>query len=112
MYINEKNIANKLDFNLSSVEEIGRHLGLRLKQQRIAKRWTQLELAERSGLDVGTIKNLENKGQCALLNLIKITVALDRVNDLSDLFQLKISSIAEMEQLEKIRQKKMRRRAR
>lgn len=106
------NIDNKLDFKLSNVEEIGLELGLRLRRQRLSKRWTQQELAGRAGLDVGTIKNLENKGQCALFTLIRITMALDCVSDLACLFQLKINSIAEMEKGEILRDSRVRRRAR
>lgn len=105
-------IGNKLDFKLSTPEEIGHELGHRLKHQRISKRWTQQELADRTGLDVGTVKNLENKGQCALLTLIRIAIALDCINDLTNLFQLKISSIAEMEKAEILRKSKIQKRVR
>lgn len=105
-------IANKLDFKLSSAEEIGHELGLRLRQQRMSKRWTQHELADRAGVDVGTIKNLESKGQCALLTLLRIVIALDCVNDLASVFQLKMSSIAEMEKNEILLKSRIRQRAR
>jgi transcriptional regulator with XRE-family HTH domain len=105
-------IANKIDFKLSTPEEIGLELGYRLKQQRLSKNWTQQELADRTGLDVGTIKNLENKGQCALLTLIRIVTTLDCLSDLSNLFQLKMTSIADMEKIEKLRKAKVQKRAR
>lgn len=106
------NVANKLDFKLSTPEEVGLELGYRLRQQRMSKHWTQQELADRTGLDVGTIKNLENKGQCALLTLIRIAMALDCISDLTNLFQLKISSIAEMEKVENLRKAKIQKRVR
>ncbi|OFZ49037.1 MAG: hypothetical protein A2381_15640 [Bdellovibrionales bacterium RIFOXYB1_FULL_37_110] len=106
------NIVNKLDFKLSTPEEIGHELGYRLKQQRINKRLTQQELADRTGLDVGTIKNLENKGQCTLLTLIKIAIVLDCISDLTNLFQLKINSIAEMEKAQNLRKSKIKKRVR
>ncbi|GEM_PF-1935936 len=112
MYAIKQSIANKIDFKLASAEEIGLEIGLRLRQQRLLRHWTQQELADRSGLDVGTIKNLETKGQCALLTLIRITMALDCVNELSNLFQLKIKSISEMEQTERLNKSLLRRRAR
>ena len=105
-------IGNKLDFKLSTPEEIGLELGYRLRQQRMSKHWTQQELADRTGLDVGTIKNLENKGQCALLTLIRIAMALDCISDLTNLFQLKISSIADMEKIENLRKSKIQKRVR
>lgn len=106
------NIGNKLDFKLSTPDEIGLELGYRLRQQRMSKHWTQQELADRTGLDVGTIKNLENKGQCALLTLIRIAMALDCISDLANLFQLKISSIAEMEKVENLRKSRIPKRVR
>ena len=75
-------------------------------------RWTQQVLADRTGLDVGTIKNLENKGQCALLTLIRIAISLDCVSDFSNLFQIKVQSIAELEKIERLRKSKFRQRAR
>ncbi len=106
------NIGIKVDFKLSTPEEIGQEIGFRLKQQRMSKRWTQQELADRTGLDVGTIKNLENKGQCTLLTLIRIAMVLDCVSDLTKVFQLKISSIAEMEKNEILRNSKIQKRVR
>ncbi len=105
-------IGNKLDFKLSTPEEIGLELGYRLRQQRKSKHWAQQELADRTGLDVGTIKNFENKGQCALLTLIRIAMALDCINDLTNLFQLNISSIADMEKVENLRKSKNQKRVR
>lgn len=106
------NIGNKLDFKLATADEIGHELGLRLKLQRIHRQWTQQELADRVGFDVGTIKNLENKGQCTLLTFIRMTMALDCVDDLASLFQLKINSIAQLEKSEKLTHLKMRQRVR
>jgi transcriptional regulator with XRE-family HTH domain len=106
------NKDNKLDFNLSTPEEIGLEVGNRLRLQRINKHWTQRELADRTGLDVGTIKNLENKGQCTLLTLIKIATAINCINDLSKIFLLQINSIAEMEKIENLQKSKIKKRVR
>jgi transcriptional regulator with XRE-family HTH domain len=101
-----------LDFNLSTAQEICQELGHRLKTQRLAKNIKQQELADRSGISVGTVKNLESKGQASLESWIRVIMALDLIADLEPLFSLKFHSISEMEKLEKLRAKKTPRRAR
>jgi transcriptional regulator with XRE-family HTH domain len=85
---------------------------MRLQRLRKNQGWTQQELADRAGLDVGTIKNLEKKGQCSLLTLIRVSTALDCVNDFSTLFQLKIKSIAALEKNENSKPQRIRQRGR
>jgi transcriptional regulator with XRE-family HTH domain len=87
-------------------------LGQRLKTQRLAKNVKQQELAEQAGISVGTVKNLESKGQASLENWIRIIIALDLTQDLEALFTLKIRSISEMEKMEKLKSNKISRRAR
>ncbi len=101
-----------MHFILSSSREICYELGQRLKAQRLAKNIKQQELAERVGISVGTIKNLESKGQASLEIWIRIIMALDLTQDLESLFTLKIDSISEMEKIEKYKSKKIPRRAR
>ena len=109
---NSKIIAKILDFKLSTHNEICRELGLRLRTQRLMKNIKQQDLADRAGIAVGTIKNLESKGQSSLETLVRIVGALDLIHDLEPLFTLKIRSIAQMEKLEKLNSKKIPRRAR
>lgn len=98
---------NILDFKLSTTQEICQTLGQRLKQQRLLKRLKQQELAARAGVSLGTIKNLEAKGQSSLETLIRIVAALDLVSEMEKLFTLKLQSIAQMEKIEKLfRQKR------
>lgn len=103
---------NILDFNLSSREEICLELGRRLKVQRLSKKLKQQDLAEMAGVSVGTIKNLESKGQSSLDSLVRITTALDLIQELSFLFQIKIQSIAQMEELDHLLSPKIPRRVR
>lgn len=62
--------------------------------------WSQ-ELAQRAGLSVGTIKNMEGKGQASLESFVQVVAALGLVEDLGELFRIKMVSIAAMEQAEK-----------
>lgn len=101
-----------LDFKLSTPREICTELGQRLKKQRLSQNIKQEELAGRAGVSVGTVKNLEGKGQSSLSSLVRIVVALDLVQELGSLFELKVQTIADLERLEKFRSKKVPRRAR
>jgi transcriptional regulator with XRE-family HTH domain len=65
---------------------LAREVGQRLKRLRLAKGWTQEELAERSGVAVSTLKLLEAKGSGSFQRLIKVAVALGADADLRGLF--------------------------
>lgn len=65
---------------------LARNLGLRLRTLRLAKDWTQTELAERAGVAVSTLKLLEAKGQGSFQRLIRIAVALGVDGEIRDLF--------------------------
>lgn len=101
-----------MNFKLSTQREICLELGKRLKHQRLLKNLKQLELAKRAGVAVGTVKNLESKGQCSLETLVRLVTALGLTDDLENLFLPKIVSIAQMEEFEKLNSPKIRRRAR
>ena len=100
--MSKKNIlkAKILDFKLASQKEISLELGRRLKVHRILKKIKQGDLAKMAGVSVGTIKNLESKGQTSLESLLKVARALDLIQDLSNLFELKIRSISQMEKID------------
>lgn len=91
-----------LDFGFANEQEIRLELGKRLQTQRLAQRLSQVELAMRAGLGVSTLKLLENKGRCTLENFIRTSLALGLADEMQSLFILKIRSIAQMEQAEKI----------
>lgn len=65
---------------------LARDVGHRLRDIRLAKGWTQDDLAERSGVALSTLKLLEAKGQGSFQRLIRVAVALDVDGDLRDLF--------------------------
>jgi len=109
--------SNKIDINyipfqLALPSEICRELSSRLRRQRLLKNIRQQELAKRSGLSVGTIKNIETKAQVSLENFIRILCALGLAGDLENLFKIEAQSIADLEKIEKMKNKKIRKRAR
>ena len=61
-------------------------IGQRLRAFRLAKGWTQEELAERSGVALSTLKLFESKGQGSFQRLIRIAVALNLDGELRNLF--------------------------
>jgi transcriptional regulator with XRE-family HTH domain len=65
---------------------LAKGIGDRLRALRIAKGWTQEELAERSGVAISTLKLLEARGQGSLQRLIRIAVALGVDGELRELF--------------------------
>ena len=112
--MNKKTIIkdNNLAFILMSPQEMCFELAKRLRLSRVAQKVKQEELAQRSGVSLGTIKNLETKGQCTLLNLMKVVLALGLQKELENLFIQKIHSIAEMEKWETFKLHKTQKRVR
>ncbi|MGC4013529.1 MAG: helix-turn-helix transcriptional regulator [Luteolibacter sp.] len=51
-------------------------MGERLRDHRMARGWTQAELAERSGVALSTLKLLEARGHGSLQRLARVAVAL------------------------------------
>lgn len=87
-----------LDFGFAAYSEVCAEIGRRLKRQRLAQGLTQEQLAARASVSRGTVRNLESKGQASLESLIRIVMALGLVDELARLFELKVTSIQQMEQ--------------
>ncbi|MEG2804742.1 helix-turn-helix transcriptional regulator [Stenotrophomonas sp.] len=82
-----------MKFSLASPKEIATELAERIRLARIARRMTQPELAERVGVSVGTIRNLERTGDCAFSTIIKVAQALTLEDGLENLFAPGVTSI-------------------
>lgn len=89
-----------MTFSLSTFTEILHVLGMRLREQRLARSLTQRELASMAGLSLGALRKLEADGQCSLETLVRVVQALGLLEELDDLFVLKRQSIAQMEQVD------------
>ncbi|MEP2774741.1 MAG: helix-turn-helix transcriptional regulator [Luteolibacter sp.] len=63
-----------------------RGIGERIRDHRLARGWTQAELAERSGVSLSTLKLMEREGKGSLQRLAKIAVILDLDGELRNLF--------------------------
>jgi transcriptional regulator with XRE-family HTH domain len=73
-------------FNQRNPVTLARAIGARMRTARLAKGWTQQELAERSGVALSTLKLLEAKGLGSFQRLVRIAVILDLDGGLRDLF--------------------------
>ena len=65
---------------------IARDIGHRMRKFRLAKGWTQEELADRAEIALSTLKLLESKGQISFLRLVRVAVILDVDGELRELF--------------------------
>ncbi|MEA9389422.1 helix-turn-helix transcriptional regulator [Acerihabitans sp. TG2] len=71
-----------MKFNTMSDSEIIADLCCRIKDARIEQRLSQIDLAERSGLGIATIKRAEMGGSVTLSTLICILRGLNRLHQL------------------------------
>lgn len=93
-------LAIMVSIVLMSPQEISAEIGSRLKSRRLSLRMTQAELADRTGLSVGSVKNLEAKtATCTLDIVVRASLALGLVEHFEPLFVVRPKSIAQMEQI-------------
>ena len=71
---------------LRTPTEIGRALGERARELRLARNWRLATLAERAGVGLATVQRFETTGRITLENLLKLADALGRLHELDGLF--------------------------
>lgn len=69
--------------------EIAKELAKRHKSLRKQLKLSQSEIAERSGVSLGSLKRFENTGQISLESLLKLAHLLNRLEDFKTVFQSK-----------------------
>ena len=80
---------NNQFLNQKTPNEIAKNLVKKIKQQRKKLRISQENLAQKSGVSLGSIKRFETKYEISLQSFIKIAIALDLDNDFENLFTQK-----------------------
>ena len=80
---------NNKFLNQKTPNEIVRNLAEKIKQQRKKLKVSQQELAQKSGVSLGSIKRFETKYEISLQSFIKIAIALDLDGDFEKLFSTK-----------------------
>ncbi len=84
-------------FKHKTPNEIAQNLASKIKCCRKKMKISQQELAQKSGVSLGSIKRFESKYEISLVALIKIAVALNLDTDFDSLFNQKIyNSIEEV----------------
>lgn len=71
---------------LKTSEELLKELGRAIRDRRIARGMSQLEISERSGVPLRTWKRLEGQGEGSLRHLIQAAIALRCEDNLTSLF--------------------------
>ncbi len=80
---------NNFLFNQKTPTEIVKNLVLKIQDRRKKLKISQVELAQKSGVSLGSIKRFESKYEISLSSFIKIAIALDLDKDFDNLFNQK-----------------------
>ncbi len=80
---------NKFLFNSKTPNDIAKEFAEKIKQQRKMLKISQVQLAVKSGVSLGSIKRFESKYEISLNSLIKILIALNLEKDFENLFTQK-----------------------
>lgn len=73
-------------YQWETAEEIDKKLADRVSQLRKRRKITQKDLAEKSGVSLGSIKRFETCGQISLISLTKIAIALGCSTEITEMF--------------------------
>lgn len=80
---------NNFIFYTKSPNDIAKEFVEKIKQQRKMLKVSQVQLAAKSGVSLGSIKRFESKYEISLNSLIKILIALNLEKDFENLFTQK-----------------------
>ena len=92
---------NNYQYSLWSPQELAAKLAERVQKLRLLRGWKQSTLAERSGVKIASLRRFEQTGKASFNNLLRLALALGRMEEFDALFQPPpASSIAELEMKE------------
>jgi HTH-type transcriptional regulator / antitoxin HipB len=77
----------KLEYQLHSPAEIASQLAAKVRQLRLDKNWKQATLAERSGVNLSSLRRFEHTNRISLKNLLRLVTALGRLNDFDEVLK-------------------------
>lgn len=81
-------MINEFNF-LKSPTDINMEIARRMQKKRKVNKLTQKQLAQKSGVSLGSIKRFERLGEISLSSLVKIAFVLDCEDDFDALFARK-----------------------
>ena len=61
--------------------DVGRDLGTRVRELRLARNWSRATLAARAGVTSASLKRFENSGKSSLDLVLRVDFALQRLGD-------------------------------
>ena len=96
-----------LPLALQTAPQIATAAAARARALRLARTWTQQELADRAGMSLRSLQRFERTGQIAFLSLVRVAIALDAVDALGELFTEEPASLEDV--LERPRRQRGRR---
>lgn len=97
-----------LAVSLKTPKELRQELAARAKERRLALNISQQELAERSGVSLGSIKRFESSGLISLSSLLEISLVFGCLDDFGSLFVAKGDSLSLFEPERKKRKRSSR----
>ena len=74
---------------MANILDIKQEISQRVRKRRREAKISQAELAQRSGVSLGSIKRFENSGEISLTSLLRISAVLGYENDFFKLFEHK-----------------------
>lgn len=89
-----------MDLTLSKPDEIVKLLCERIRKERISIQMTQSELAQRAGVAVNTVSNLEAGRNVGFEVVVRIAMVLGRAGELESLFMPKLESLYDLRRYE------------
>ena len=80
-------LTNMLSFSIDKTPyQIRQELAQKIRVLRKQKKYSQLELAQRANVSLGSYKRFEKSGQISLEALLRIALILDRLDEFEKLF--------------------------
>jgi len=93
-----------LNINIHTPSSIMELLREKYKQKRLSLNLTQSGLSVRSGVSLGSIKRFEAIGQVSLESLLKISLALECLDDFNNIANIKEPQINSLNQIKNTNQ--------